>query len=87
MDVLTAFSSDHSPLLFSLDLHKDENTGKGCWKFNNSLIINSSFLKTFEKEGIMNFQARCEFFKCKIGKSSIDFSKLLAQNNKKETGF
>ena len=28
-DVLAAFSTDHSPLLFSLDLRKDENRGKG----------------------------------------------------------
>ena len=28
-DVLAAFSTDHSPLLFSLDLDKDKNRGKG----------------------------------------------------------
>ena len=27
--VLAAFSTDDSPLLFSLNLHKDENRGKG----------------------------------------------------------
>ena len=69
MYVLTAFSTDHSPLLFSLDLGKDENRGKGLWKFNNSLSMNSDFatkmkfhirstLKTLEKEGITDFQAR-----------------------------
>ena len=30
-DVLAAFSTDHSPLLFSLDLRKDENSGKGLF--------------------------------------------------------
>ena len=30
-DILAAFSTDHSPLLFSLDLRKDENRGKGLW--------------------------------------------------------
>ena len=52
-----------------LDLHKDENRGKGLWNFNNSLSINSEFvnkikyhikstLETLEKDGITNFQAR-----------------------------
>ena len=35
MDTLAAFSNDHLPLLFSLDLRKDENRGKELWKFNN----------------------------------------------------
>ena len=43
-DVLTAFSTDHSPLLFSLDLRKYKNRGKGFWKFNNSLSMNSDFV-------------------------------------------
>ena len=42
-DVLTAFTTDHSSLLFSLDLRKDENRGKGLWKFNNYLGMNSDF--------------------------------------------
>ena len=42
-DVLAAFSTDHSPLLFSQDLCKDESRGKGLWKFNNSLSMNSDF--------------------------------------------
>ena len=60
---LAAFSTDHSPLLFSLDLSKDGNRGKGLWKFNNSLTMNSAFqtkikfnikstLETLEIEGI-----------------------------------
>ena len=43
-DALAAFSTDHSPLLFSLDLRKDENKAKELWKFNNSLCISSNFL-------------------------------------------
>ena len=42
-DVLAAFSTDHSPLLSSLDLRKDEHRGKGLWNFNNSLSMNSDF--------------------------------------------
>ena len=53
----TAFSTDDSPLLFSL----------GLWKFNNSLSMNSDFqtkikfnikiiLETLEMAKITNFQ-------------------------------
>ena len=73
-DVLAAFSTDHSSLLFSLDLRKDENSAKRLWKFNNSLTMNSDFatkmnfhiespLESLEKEGITDFQARWEFLK------------------------
>ena len=98
MEVLAAFYTDHSPLLFSLDLCKDENRGKGLWKFNNSLSMNSDFqtkmkfhikstLETLEIEGIRDPQVRWEFLKYEIRKFSIEFSKLQAQNTKKEKMF
>ena len=43
-NVLAAFSTDHSSLLFSLDLRKYQNRGKGPWKFSNSLSMNSEFV-------------------------------------------
>ena len=63
--------------LFSLDLHIVENKGKGLWKFNNSLNMNSDFvtkmkfhikstLETLEIEGIRNFQVRWDFLKYEI---------------------
>ena len=96
--MLAAFSAGHSPLLFSLDLCKDENRGKGLWKFNNSLSMNSDFqtkmkfhikstLETLEIEGITDLQVRWEFLKYEIRKFSIEFSKLQAQNTKKEKMF
>ena len=71
-EVLAAFSTDHSPLLFSLDLRKDENRSKGLWKFSNSLSRNSDFqikmkshikstLETLEIDGIRDPQVRWEF--------------------------
>ena len=77
-NVLAAFSTDHSRL-FSSDLRNDENRGKGFWKFNNSLSMNSDFvtkmnyhikstLETWEMGGIRNFQARLEFLKYEIRK-------------------
>ena len=97
-EVLAAFSTDDSPLLISLDLRKDENRGIGLWKFNNSLSMNSDFqtkmkfhikstLETLEIEGIRDPQVRWEFLKYEIRKFSIEFSKLQAQNTKKEKMF
>ena len=97
-DVLAAFSTDHSSLLFSVDLRKDQNRGKWLWKFNNSLTMNSDFvtkmnfhiespLETLEKEAITDFQTRWEFLKYVIKILSIKCSKLEAQNTKKEIFF
>ena len=97
-DILAAFSTDHSPLLFSLKLRTDENRGKELWKFNNSLSMNSDFqtkmkfhikstLETLEIEAINDHQVRWEFLKYEIRKFSIEFSKLQAQNTKKEKMF
>ena len=100
MDVVAAFSTDHSPLLFSLDLGKDENRGNltTLWKFNNSLSKNFDFLtkmkfyikstlEILEIEGITDFRVRWEFLKYEIRKFLIEFSKLQAQNTKEEKMF
>ena len=97
-DVLTAFTTDHSSLLFSLDLRKDENRGKGLWKFNNYLGMNSDFqtkmkfhikstLETLKIEEIRDLQVRWEFLKYEIRKFSIELSKQQAQNTKKKIFF
>ena len=97
-DILAAFSTDHSPLLFSLKLRTDENRGKGLWKFNNSLSMNSNFqtkmkclikstLETLDTGRINDLQVRWEYLKYEIRKFSIEFSKLQAQNTKKEKMF
>ena len=94
-DFLVAFSTDHSPLWFSLDLRKYENRGKGLWKINKSLSMKSDFqtkmkfhikstLEILETEEIKDPQVRWEFLKYEIGKFSIEFSKQRAQNTKKE---
>ena len=95
---MAAFSTDHSPLLFSLKLRTDENRGKGLWKFNNSLSMNSDFqtkmefhikstLETLKIEGIRDPQVRWEFLKYEIRKFLIEFYKLQDQNTKKEKMF
>ena len=44
-DILVAFTSGHSPSIFTLIINHDEATGKSLWKFNNSLVLNSDFVK------------------------------------------
>ena len=46
-----------------------------------------STLETLEKEGITDLQVRWEFLKYEIRKFSTEFSKLQAQNTKKEKCF
>ena len=93
-DVFAAFSTDHSPLLFSLDLLKYKTRSKGLWKFNNSMSMNSDFqtkmkfhikstLETLEIEEISNPQVRWKFLEYEIRKFSIESSKLQVQSTKK----
>ena len=93
---MAAFYSDDSPLLFSLDLRKDENRGNGLWKFNNSLSMSfhrkmkchiKSTQETLEIQVIRDPQVIWKFLKLKIRKFLIEFSKLQAQYTKKEKMF
>ena len=95
-DIVAAFTSDHSPLIFTLSMNQDEGRGKGLWKFNNSLALNSDFVdkmkahiantqKSLDKENIRDDQARWEYLKYEIRKFSIKFSKLLSKNTKTQT--
>lgn len=44
-DILSSYKSDHSPVLFTLELGNFTH-GKGLWKFNNSLLHDPDFIKT-----------------------------------------
>ena len=92
-NILTVFTSDRSPLIFTLSTNQDEGRGKGLWKFNNSLALNSDFVdkmkshtantqKILDKGNIREDQARWEYLKYEIRKFSIKFSKLLSENTK-----
>ena len=55
---------------------------------NSDFVTNMKFcikstVETLEKEGITDFQARCEFLKYEIRTLLIEFSKLQDQNTKK----
>ena len=95
-DIVAAFTSDHSPLIFTLSMNQDEGRGKSLWKSNNSLALNSDFVdkmkahiantpKSLDKENIRDSQARWEYLKYEIRKFLIKFSKLLSKNTKTQT--
>ena len=77
-------------------MNEDEARGKGLWKFNNSLTLNSDFVdkmkahitniqKNLEKENIRDSQARWGYLEYEIKKFSVKFSKLMSKNTKTQT--
>ena len=40
---------DHSPFLLQLDFLKENDRGKGYWKFNNTLLQNDEFCNQVER--------------------------------------
>ena len=94
-DILAAFSTDHSPIYFSLLKQHHLINGKGLWKFNNSLINNEDFiekmslhikiiLKVFDNENISDDQVKWEYLKYKVRKFTIHSSKNLAKSIRDE---
>ena len=97
-DILASFSTDHSPIFFSLRSSNEMLRGKGLWKFNCSLLANNDFiskmrdhientLKMLDDENISDKQIRWEYLKFEIRKLSIEFSKETAKKEKLETMF
>ena len=85
-DVLTALSTDHSPIFFSLSKNIDISRGEGLWKFNNSFRHNPDFVTELKNnlkvicngmsaEQITDEQLCWEYIKHEIRKFSIRFSK------------
>ena len=92
-DTLAAFSTDHSPITFSLCHLKEFPRGKGLWKFNKSLIKNENYreqmktlikhvLYNLDQDNIVDPQFRWEYLKYETRKFSIHFSTHIAQNKK-----
>ena len=48
-NILPAFSTDHSPIMFSLFTISEETGGKGLWKHNNSSCEKSTYIHTMKK--------------------------------------
>ena len=94
-DTLATFSTDHSPITFSLCHLKEFPRGKGLWKFNKSLIKNENYreqmktlikhvLYNLDQDNIVDPQFRWEYLKYEIRKFSTHFSKGIARNKKSE---
>ena len=92
-EILNAVSSDHSPVFCSFVNNDIFARGSGVWKFNNSLLLNTEFvkkLKTHIKTVKSNLQensyfsnhSKWEFLKYKIRKFSISFSKNFAKKER-----
>ena len=97
-DVLASFCTDHSPILFSLQLKDMPTRGKGFWKFNNSLTSNDDYVekmknqisetqRMLDQDKITNKHLRLEFLKYKISKFSISFSKKVVKKENKDGNF
>ena len=55
-DVLNPLSTDHSPVFCKISKRNKFNKekGRGLWKFNNSLISNTDFVKQMKQLKILN---------------------------------
>ena len=94
-NVLAAFSTDHSPIMFSLFSKSEETGGKGLWKHNNSLCEKSTYIQTIKKhistlenlknEIILDEQSVQEYSKYEIRKFSKTVSERAACSKKTES--
>ena len=96
LDVLAAFSTDHSAIIFPL-FHKSEGRGgKGLWKHNNSLYEKTTYINGMKKyiistlenlknEDITNEQTVWYYLKYKIRNFFKIFSKEAARSKKIES--
>ena len=50
VDIIPAVRTDHSALLMKINTIQTFQRGRGYWKFNNSLLSNSSFVELMQKE-------------------------------------
>ena len=81
---------DHSPLLLKVDFLKENETGKGYWKFNNSLLQNDAFCleinQTIEsvlrENNDIDDMIKWELLKYEVRNVSIRFSKNLAKQKR-----
>ena len=55
-DVLAAFSTDHSPIIFSFFSKSEGKRGKGLWKHKNSLCEKTGYINSMIKETLENLK-------------------------------
>ena len=92
-EILNALSSDHSPVFCSFVNNGIFARGSGIWKFNNSLLLNTEFIKklkthiktvtsNLEENSYFSDHSKWEFLKYGICKFSISFSKNFAKKER-----
>ena len=82
-DIIPSVRSDHSAIILNLTQLDKIERGPGLWKFNNSLLENDIYInelktkiaKWKQNNHMEDKQVLWEFFKYKIRKFTIDFSK------------
>ena len=72
-EILNALSSDHSPIFCSFVNNDTFARGSGVWKFNNSLLLNTQFVKKLRSLKMGIFEIR---------KFSISFLKNFAKTER-----
>ena len=89
-EILNVLSSDHSPVFCSFVNNDTYACGSGVWKFNNSLLLNTLFVKklknhieivksNLQENSSFSDHSKWIFWKYEIRKFSISFSKNLAK--------
>ena len=89
-DVLDSFCTDHSPIVFSLQLKSMPTRGKSFWKFNNLLTSNAKYVekmknkisetpRMLDQDKITDFISPTIFKKPTISGKIVGFSKFVGQ--------
>ena len=91
--ILTSLSTDHSPVHLSLLKENKHTQGNGFWKFNSSLIKDHMYVTeikhmagSFLSNDIcsMSAQLKWELLKYQIRKFTIDYTKRIAKEKRKQ---
>ena len=94
-DVLNTISTDHSPVFCSISKRNECNKGKGrsLWKFNNSLISNTDYVKQIKQliqkikrqllESEQTDQIKWKLLKYEFHKFATTFSRKISQDTKR----
>ena len=91
-DFFTALSTDHSPVTISIPKSKNRIHGHSFWKFNSSLLSDQNYvtktknlIQTFHSNQNFtpNAQLKWELLKYQIQKFTMNYSKKLAKERRK----
>ena len=84
---LPSLSTDHSPVSISICKNNEKTYGCGFWKFNCSLVSDEIYIEKVKElienlnsqyDSLNNAQLKWEFFKYKVRKYSIGYTKNLS---------